>query len=54
MVDYDSGYTVEEEYKHADEENGMRKVRAIISQLKALCSFIVLFVNCNECIGVMS
>lgn len=36
MVDYDSGYTVEEEYKHADEENGMRKVRAIISQLKML------------------
>lgn len=35
-ADYDSGYTVEEEYKNADDENGMRKIRAILTQIKML------------------
>lgn len=36
MADYDSGYTVEEEYKNADEEDGLRKTKAIITQIKML------------------
>lgn len=35
-ADYDSGYTVEDEYKSVDELNGRRKMQAIIMQLKMI------------------
>ena len=35
-ADYDSGYTVEDEYKSVDEQNGRRKMQAIIMQLKMI------------------
>ena len=36
MADYDSGYTVLDEYQKVDEQDGTRKMEAIISQLKMI------------------
>ena len=36
QADYDSGYTVADEFKAVNEEGGRRRLRAIVSQLKML------------------
>lgn len=36
MADYDSGYTVLDEYQNVDEKDGTRKMEAIISELKMI------------------
>lgn len=41
LADYDSGYTVQDEYKLVDEQDGHRKMQAILMQLKMIPYLIV-------------